>query len=317
MTSEDSGRDAAGADVPAGAVDRGEPDEWGAEPPRVPRPRTPPLESPTGPLLLDDDTWEGVAATESYHGRRRARMPAGRRWIPIALILAGLAAVVLIPLTMASLLGVNDAAGPANSDPVVPSSELEPPGPPILATESSTPLASTPATASATSTTTAAAPRTTRRPRPTTTSRPPNPPPPPPTFGPVTFEAEGSSVTRTGSTVIWDYDDASGGRIVGRVGDWNQPQGPGVIRFNNVSIPTNDTYTLSIHYVHPDNERNRSAVVAVSGIAPITTSFVGSSNCCDVKTLTVTLSPGTHTITISNSDDHAPSIDKIVISRSG
>jgi hypothetical protein len=315
MTSDDSGRDAAGADRPGGAVDRGEPDEWGAEPLRVPRPRTPAPVEQTGPLPLDDDTWEGVALTsDTYHGRRRARVPDGRRWVPVALILAGLAAVVLIPLTMASLLGVNDAAGPAVTDPVAVPSDLEPPAPPVLASESSTSVPTT--TAAPSATTGAAPPRTTRRPRPTTTTRPPNPPPPPPSFAPLTIEAEDSSVTRNGSAIVWNYNDASAGRIVGRIGDWNQPQGPGSIRFNSVSIPTNGTYTLLIHYVHPDNERNRSAVVAVSGIAPITTSFVGSSDCCDVKSLTVTLTAGTHTITISNQNDHAPSVDKIVISRS-
>ena len=313
MTSEDGGRGAAGADLPAGRHVSGEPDEWGAEPPSVPRPRTPPPAEHLGPDLLDEDTWETIEPDptgETYQGRRRANLPSRRRSLLVALIIAGLAAVVLIPLTMTSLLGVNDAAGPATTEPVVPPAEGGPLEPPVLTPDSPPPtsITVTPAT------TAPPPPRTTRRARPTTTSRPPNPPPPQP-FGPVSVEAEGSSVTRGGSAIVWDYDDASGGRIVGRIGDWDQPQGPGSVRFNDVAIPTNGTYTIRIHYVHVDGERDRTGIVSVSGIDPITTSFRGSSDCCDVKTLTVTLGAGSHTITISNPGGHGPAIDRIVISR--
>jgi hypothetical protein len=318
MTS-DGGRDVAGAEPSAGGPAAGkpdglsgEPDEWGAEPPRVPRPRTPPPAEPAGPPLLDDDNWVEIdPGGEVYQGRRRAAVPTRPRWVVVALILGGLAAIVLIPLAMTSLLGVNDTAEPATTQPFVPPSDGVVPEPPVFTPEAESP---TPA-ASATPTPTAAPRTTTRRPRPTTTSRPPNPPPPPPTFGPLSIEAEGPSATRDGSAIVWNYDNASGGRIVGRVGDWDQRSGPGTVRFNGIAIPANGTYTLRIHFVHVDGEPNRTGVVTVSGMSPITTTFQGSSTCCSVKTLTVTLTAGTKSITISNNNGHGPALDRIVISR--
>jgi hypothetical protein len=318
MTSEDGGRDAAGADLsargPAAGEPQdwtGEPDEWGAEPPPVPRPRTPP-EQPVGPPLLSGDTWVEIDPDgEVYQGRRRAIAPSKRRWVVVALILGGLAAVVVIPLSMTSLLGVDDTAGPpATTQPFVAPSDGGVPEPPVVTPGSETP---TP-TASATPTRTVP-PRTTRRARPATT-RAPNPPPPPPAFGPVSIEAEGPSATREGSTIIWDFDNASGGRIVGRVGDWDLSAGPGTVRFNGVAIPANGTYTLRIHFVHVNGEPNRTGVVTISGLSPITTTFQGNDDCCSVKALTVTLTAGTKTITISNANGHGPALDRIVITQS-
>jgi hypothetical protein len=317
MTSEDGGRDAAGADLSASGPAAGEPqgwtgepDEWGADPPRVPRPRTPP-EAPVGPPLLNDDAWVEVdPGGEVYQGRRRASLPPRRRWVVVAVILAGLAAVVLIPLSMTSLLGVNETAEQATTQPYVAPGDGGVPEPSVFTPDPVTP---TP-TASATPTRTAP-PRTTRRPRPPTTTRPANPPPPPAPFGPVSLEAEGSSATRDGSAIVWDYDDASGGQIVGRIGDWDMSAGPGTVRFNGVAIPANGTYTLRIHFVHVNGETNRTGVVTISGLSPITTTFQGSDNCCSVKTLTVTLTSGTKTITISNNNGRGPAIDRIVISR--
>src|SRR6185503_8496857 len=117
MTSDDGGRDAG---LPVDGRAAGEADEWGAEPARVPRPRTPPAPEPAGPALLDDDTWVEIdPAGETYQGRRRAVVAPKRRWLVVAVILGGLAAVVLIPLSMTSLLGVNDTAGPATTQPFV------------------------------------------------------------------------------------------------------------------------------------------------------------------------------------------------------
>jgi len=318
MTSEDGGRDAAGADLSAGGPAAGgpegwtgEPDEWGTEPPRVPRPRTPP-EQAVGPPLLNGDTWVEIdPGGEVYQGRRRANVSTRRRWVVVALILGGLAAVVLIPLAMTSLLGVNDTAAPATTQPNVGPSDGGAPQPPVFTPDPQTPTPSPTATATPTRT---APPRTTRRARPTTTSRPPNPPAAA-SFGPVSLEAEGSSATRDGSAIIWDYDDASGGRIVGRVGNWDMSAGPGTVRFNGVTIPDNGTYALRIHFVHVNGEPNRTGVVTITGLSPITTTFQGDDNCCSVKTLSVTLTAGTKTITISNNDGHGPALDRIVITR--
>ena len=57
------------------------------------------------------------------------------------------------------------------------------------------------------------------------------------------------------------------------------------------------------------------SVVTVSGAAPVDVTFSGNSTCCRVSVVTVTMSAGTHTVTIANSFSRAPSIDKIVVSR--
>ena len=80
-------------------------------------------------------------------------------------------------------------------------------------------------------------------------------------------------------------------------------------------IPSNGTYVITVHYVHPDNEENRTALVSVSGIEPINVPFAGSNQCCHTTTITVTLTAGPHTVTITNATNRAPSIDKIVLSR--
>jgi hypothetical protein len=86
------------------------------------------------------------------------------------------------------------------------------------------------------------------------------------------------------------------------------------VRFNDVTFPTSATYVLAISYVHPDNEPTRSAQIAVSGLDAVTVTFDGSSKCCAIKKISLVIPAGTHTITISNSRDRAPAIDKIVIS---
>ena len=108
---------------------------------------------------------------------------------------------------------------------------------------------------------------------------------------------------------------ASGGLIVYNVGAWNDPGGPGTVRFNSVIIPASGAYKITIFYVHPNGETNRKATIAVSGIAPIEVDFVGNATCCQTKSVNVTVAAGEHTITISHATEHAPAIDKIVISR--
>ena len=112
-----------------------------------------------------------------------------------------------------------------------------------------------------------------------------------------------------------EYPGASGGRIIQNIGAWGRPPGPGTLTFNHVAVPSTGTYTITIFYVHPNNEPDRQAIVSVSGIEPITVDFVGNSACCLTKAVNVTMTVGEHTIMISNPTAHAPSIDKIVISR--
>jgi hypothetical protein len=263
-----------------------------------------------GPVALESDSWDAPAAAPVP---RRAGSP--KLWIGVGLALAALIAAIALPLALG---GGDDPGSPTTAG--LPTA-LDEPG--QISAESSGPAATPLATAaaaapslSANPTSTAAAPSSAQtQPAPTTatsTANPPAPPPPPP-FTPVTFEAEDG--TRTGSATIWDgYPSASGGRLVRNIGNWGGT--PGTLRINNVTIPTTAAYTITIYYVHPDGEANRSATVTVSGNSALTMNFTGNATCCQTKVLSnITISAGTHTITFANPTSHAPSIDRVVISR--
>ncbi len=270
-----------------------------------------------GPLVLESDSWDTEPDTdprnETYHGRRRAGGPTTRLWLATMIILVCLGAAVAFPLALFSSSDSDrSAAGrttPADAGALVESETVADSPTPTLS-QSPSPSVTTPAPS--------ASPRIAVQggPPPTTPKKSATTSPAPPPFAPATYEAEAADSDPdgiTGSAWVWGYEGASGGQIVRNLGNWGST--PGVLRISNVVIPVKGTYAITIHYVHPDNEENRSAVVSVSGIAPINVAFVGGSACCFTKTLTVTLTAGAHTITISNETDHAPSIDKIVISR--
>ncbi len=159
-------------------------------------------------------------------------------------------------------------------------------------------------------------------PSPTTPSSPPRPAPsttaprtsPPPRFGPVTFEAEAAGNALGGSAWVDRYPGASGGAIVRNIGDWNSRDGDGVLRFERITVPVAGTYTLRLYHVNIDNERTRTAVITVAGRDPQRVTLTGSSTCCTASTLKVQLRKDGNTITVSNPDGHAPSIDRIVLS---
>ena len=90
----------------------------------------------------------------------------------------------------------------------------------------------------------------------------------------------------------------------------------GTLRFTNVTAPVTGTYLLAFFYVHLDDYRERSVVVTVSGSAPVELSVTGNDTCCSTARLRISLRQGSNTITFSQPDGHAPSLDKIVISAS-
>ncbi|MEV4509938.1 hypothetical protein AB0K00_13370 [Dactylosporangium sp. NPDC049525] len=136
----------------------------------------------------------------------------------------------------------------------------------------------------------------------------------PPKFGPVTFEAEAPGNTLGGSAWVDRYPGASGGSIVRNIGDWGSRDGDGFLRFQNITVPADGTYTLRLFHVNIDNERTRTAVVTVAGRDPQPVTLSGSSACCTGSTLKVQLRKGGNTVTVSNPDGHAPSVDRIVLS---
>jgi hypothetical protein len=262
---------------------------------------------PPGPDPLEADTWgvPPVASTSAdYSGRHHTASSRSRRRLAIAAGVVGVVAVIAISM----LLGGSPAPAP-------PAVAIDPERgdrlPPSSAPQDSAGVNSAGVSSSASPT----AVPTTNRPVVPTVKPTPKPPPVKP-FPPLTFEAEAGmpTVTLGGSAWVDGYDGASNGKIARNVGDWGMRGGPGSVRFNGVTFPTSATYVLAISYVHPDNEPTRSAQIAVSGLDAVTVTFDGSSKCCAIKKISLVIPAGTHTITISNSRDRAPAIDKIVIS---
>jgi hypothetical protein len=248
-----------------------------------------------GPDMIEADTWgEPALAASEYAGRHHTNSSSWRLRLAIGAGVLGLVAVVAIPM----LLGGSRASAP----PAV-SAEPDLGGGQASASDAS------------------ASPSTSPSPTAVPTSRPvkatAKPTPKPAPFTPITLEAEagGAAVTLGGSAWIAEYPGASNGKIVRNLGDWRMRGGPGTLRFNGVTFPAGGSYILAISFVHPDNEPTRGAQVTVSGVNPVTVVFNGGSRCCDVKKITLQIPAGTRTITISNSRDRAPSIDKIVVSR--
>lgn len=260
-----------------------------------------------GPVVLEADSWDEAAA-EGYQGRRRAVSPGRRRtrfWIAIMLALVGIGSAIAVPLLLSSSAPDGGVAAPAPTTPVATTTE------PGLATSSA--AASAPASAP---------PRVSGAANPASTSKPdqaapPPPPPPPEPFAPVTYEAEAGAPTVTlgGSAWVWDYAGASGGKIVRNVGNWGSGSEPGTVQLNDLTIPADGAYDITIYFVHPDGEVNRTAQITVSGLEPVIVSFVGGSECCYTTTVRLDMPAGAYTVTITNLTGHAPAIDKVVISR--
>jgi hypothetical protein len=270
-----------------------------------------------GPELFEADSWDGdpgaADATEIRGGRHQTKGRPRyvdrlrRGWLAVGIVVIGLAAVIVVPYAFANFLHPNDGA------PVplpLPNSGVD---------------RDTPDVGQAMSFSPSFEPAPTSQPPSPVTTRPAPPPPPrttrPPTTPPfvaLTFEAEAGApqVTLRGSAFVFDYPGASNGKVVRNLGNWNMGAGPGSLQLNGVVIPVAGTYVITLSFVHPDNETSRSAVLTVSGVAPVNVSFTGNSTCCGTKKVSVVIPAGTHTVTLDNPTGRAPSIDKIVIDKS-
>jgi hypothetical protein len=227
-----------------------------------------------------------------YIGARRDEGgAAGRRWPVVAIIVATLAAAVAIPLA-----GMWAAPRPSRAVPPLPLPVGTPaePSPSDSPSPSQSPSAS-PSLSAATPSRAASRPA-------------------PPRITPVTYEAEAPGNVLDGSAFVDDYPNASGGHIVRNIGKWDRRGTAGSLRFTNVTAPVSGTYLLTFFYVHLDNNPERSAVITVSGSAPVEVTVTGTDTCCSTARLRITLRQGSNMITFSQPDGHAPSLDKIVVS---
>ena len=101
--------------------------------------------------------------------------------------------------------------------------------------------------------------------------------------------------------------------LVRNLGNWGGT--PGTLTLNGIVFPSDGNYTITIYYVHPDGETNRSARGGLRRRPVVTVNFVGNSNCCLTTAVSIAIPGGTRSITFSNPISHAPSIDKVIISR--
>jgi hypothetical protein len=157
-------------------------------------------------------------------------------------------------------------------------------------------------------------------PAPARSTRPPAPPPPPRTAAPPTgarplssgplrlsYEAEAAQLSSQPRTR--DLNGASGGRIVGYIGRYDES-----VRFNRVTVPGEGRYTLTVHYVSGEYRRfvirvndRRSSTITFEPTGPAW-STVGT------RRFSVKLQAGRNTVTFGNVDGSwAPDLDRITV----
>jgi hypothetical protein len=128
----------------------------------------------------------------------------------------------------------------------------------------------------------------------------------------TSYEAEATGNTLNGVTHILYRDRASGGALVGWIGD-----GPdNWVQFNAVMAETSGEHMLTLHYFSAEP---RTVYLSVNGapgqrldVAPLTDwQTVGTHE------LKVTLQAGPNTLRVYNDTAHAPGVDRIVVTGPG
>jgi hypothetical protein len=289
---------------------------WVPDPPTAPmsgpsRDRHPdPVAAAGDPAEARPDVPAPVGVDDAVGWGVRHRQPGGpadrRRWLVVAAIVVVLGVAVAVPL-------LGSSPPPRAGSPAVPVTSLtSPAGAPAGGAGASGRASPDPSpSGSPVGSPSASASGRTARPSTALSGKAPGGPAARP--APVTYEAEAAGNDLGGSARVADYPGASGGRIVRNIGDWKGAGADGWLRFNDVTAPATGTYLLTLFSVHLDDEAVRTVVIAVSGSAPLTVPVTGSGTCCAATRQRVTLQRGANTVTFTNPDGHAPSIDKIVI----
>ncbi|WP_432992213.1 carbohydrate-binding protein [Dactylosporangium sp. CA-233914] len=129
-----------------------------------------------------------------------------------------------------------------------------------------------------------------------------------PTTG-TSYEAEASGNTLGGQAAIRSSSGASGGALVGYVGNGTA----NFLRFNNVTAAAAGSKTVRIYYA---SGAARSVTLTVNGAAgaTVSTPSTGGWDTVGSVTATVTLQAGNNTIQLGNATGWAPDIDRIVVS---
>jgi hypothetical protein len=128
---------------------------------------------------------------------------------------------------------------------------------------------------------------------------------PPPTG--TSYEAEASSNTLAGQAAVRSSPSASGGSLVGYVGNGTA----NYLQINNVT-GTAGSHPITVYYASADD---RSTQVSVNGgaLVSLATPSTGDFDTVGAVSLTVTLAAGTNTIRFSNTTGWSPDFDRIVV----
>lgn len=250
------------------------------------------LDAPTQQLPAVIPAMAHVSPDVTPHGPGLAR-----RWLWPLLVLAA-AALASIPI---ALFGTSD--GPSSPRGQAP--PLQWPPDVSAVSESPTPSPSTseepvaPPTPPSPAGEEAVPPRVTASPSPSPTPA-----------APTSYEAEARGNRLSGRTAPRDLAGASGGSVVGWVGEGRD----NTLTFTRVTAATAGTHRVTIHYV---SQERRAAAVEVNGSFAAVVDFppTGGWDKVGSTTITLTLRVGPNEIQFGNRWDWAPDFDRLVLPR--
>jgi DUF1680 family protein len=124
----------------------------------------------------------------------------------------------------------------------------------------------------------------------------------------TSYEAEAGGNTLAGQAVVRTSAGASGGALVGYVGNGTA----NYLRFNSVSVSSAGSRTVTIFYTSGEA---RSVSVSVNGgtAVSVSTPSTGGWDTVGSVSVTVTLAAGVNTIQLGNPTGWAPDLDRIVV----
>jgi hypothetical protein len=265
-----------------------------------------------GPVPLADDSWDDTLAIRRPQLEPPRRRTGRYRWAIVAVGLASI--VVLVGLIVGATPGLV-GSGPDSPRDSSTEDGVQPDGPGMAALHS---MPASPSLSPSLSPSPSDTPSGRGGDRPTGAAPPFSAdsssgssvsstiPPPPPT---VAVEAE--TGVRGGSASLTTDGSASGGAYVGGIGNWGEADGPGTLTLTSVKLPSTGTWRLTIYFLDDGPKGPRHATVIVSGADPHDLLFAGPPTCCGTRTLDLSLSAGSHTVTFSSPDDAGPSLDLI------
>jgi hypothetical protein len=122
------------------------------------------------------------------------------------------------------------------------------------------------------------------------------------------YEAEASGNTLGGQAAARSSTNASGGALVGYVGNGTADY----LQFNNVSVGKAGTHTVTVYYASGEN---RSVTISANGGTGVTVSTPSSGGWDTIASVsaTLTLNAGPNTLRLGNAAGWAPDLDRIIV----